>query len=92
MDEDGDWKLSPAYDLTFSSGPSGEQSTTVMGEGRNPSVEHLLKLAKETNIKKQKAEDILDEIQSSVDNWTELAKNYGVSNTNIKLIQSKLKK
>ena len=91
MDEDGHWKLSPAYDLTFSSGPGGEQSTTVMGEGRNPSVEHLLKLAKETNIKNQKAEDILEEIQSSLEHWTELAKRYGVSNANSKLIQSKLK-
>lgn len=91
MDENGHWKLSPAYDLTFSSGPGGEQSTTVMGEGRNPSVEHLLKLSKETNIKKQKAEDILDEIQSSLEHWTELAKRYGVNNANIKLMQSKLK-
>tara|TARA_R110002153_G_scaffold190217_6_gene343045 strand:+ start:1624 stop:2859 length:1236 start_codon:yes stop_codon:yes gene_type:complete len=91
MDESGHWKLSPAYDLTFSSGPGGEQSTTVMGEGRNPSVEHLLKLAKESNIKKQKAEDILDEIQSSLEHWTELAKRYAVNNANIKLIQSKLK-
>jgi serine/threonine-protein kinase HipA len=91
MNEYGHWKLSPAYDLTFSSGPGGEQSTTVMGEGKNPNVEHLLKLAQETNIKKQKAKDILEEIQSCLKNWPELAKKYGVSNSNIKLIQSKLK-
>jgi serine/threonine-protein kinase HipA len=36
MDENGEWKLAPGYDLTFSSGPRGEQSTMVMGEGRNP--------------------------------------------------------
>lgn len=30
MDETGQWKLSPAYDLTFSSGPGGEQSTMVI--------------------------------------------------------------
>lgn len=91
MDEEGHWKLSPAYDLTFSSGPNGEQSTTVMGEGRNPSVEHLFKLAKESSIKKQKAQSILEEIQSSLENWTSLAKKYGVSDVNINLIQSKLK-
>ena len=92
MDEEGHWQHSPAYDLTFSSGPGGEQSTTVMGEGRNPRAEHLLKLAKETNIKKQKAQEIVEQIQSSLENWTALAKNYGVSNTNIQLIQSKLNK
>jgi serine/threonine-protein kinase HipA len=91
MDEAGLWRLSPAYDLTFSSGPGGEQSTTVMGEGKNPNIEHLLKLAKETNIKRQKAEGILEEVLSCLENWTELSKRYGVSNANIKLIQSKLK-
>lgn len=35
MDVSGQWRLSPAYDLTFSSGPQGEQSTTVMGEGKH---------------------------------------------------------
>jgi serine/threonine-protein kinase HipA len=90
MDENEHWQFSPAYDLTFSSGPGGEQSTTVMGEGKNPRVEHLLKLAKETNIKKPKAQEIVEQIQSSLENWTELATNYGVSNANIKLIQSKL--
>ena len=45
MDSQGRWKISPAYDLTFSSGPRGEQSTMVMGEGRNPNTIHLLKLA-----------------------------------------------
>lgn len=38
MNEEGQWKLSPTYDLTFSSGPRMEQSTTVMGEGKNPSI------------------------------------------------------
>lgn len=31
MDSTGSWKLSPAYDLTFASGPNGEQSTMVCG-------------------------------------------------------------
>ena len=91
MNAEGEWSLAPAYDLTFSSGPNGEQSTTVMGEGRNPSVEHLLKLANNSDIKKQKAEEILAEIESSLGNWTTLAKKYGVGSSNIKFIQSKLK-
>ena len=35
MSAEGMWSVSPAYDLTFSSGPAGEHSTTVMGEGNN---------------------------------------------------------
>jgi len=90
MNAQGQWNLSPAYDLTFSSGPRGEQSTMVMGEGQNPSTDHLLKLAAEANIKQAKAEEIIDATKSSLANWSELATQYGVSKANIKLIQDRL--
>ncbi len=90
MDSQGGWKLSPAYDLTFSSGPRGEQSTMVMGVGKNPDTSHLLKLADEAKIKKDRALEIIDALKSSLSKWSELAKQYGVSDTNIKLIQSKI--
>lgn len=90
MDSQGGWKISPAYDLTFSSGPRGEQSTMVMGEGRNPNTSHLLKLADEAKIKKDRAFEIIDATKSSLSKWPTLAKQYGVSDTNIKLIQKKM--
>jgi len=90
MDKDGQWKLSPAYDLTFSSGPRGEQSTMVMGEGRKPNANHLLKLADEAKIKKDRATEIIDATKFSLSKWRPLAKKYGVSDTNIKLMQSKI--
>lgn len=90
MDKDGQWKLSPAYDLTFSSGPRGEQSTMVMGEGRDPNTSHLLKLADEAKIKKDRALQIIDATRSSLSKWPTLAKQYGVSDMNIKLIQRKI--
>jgi serine/threonine-protein kinase HipA len=90
MDSQGGWKLSPAYDLTFSSGPRGEQSTMVVGEGRNPNTSHLLKLADEAKIKKNRAEEIIEATKSSLSKWPELAKQYGVSDTNVKLIQKKM--
>jgi len=73
---DGTWQASPAYDLTFSSGPGGEQSTTVMGEGKNPNVEHLLALAKKFDIKP--ARPIIDEVQSAIFRWIEFADDAGV--------------
>lgn len=90
MDSQGGWKLSPAYDLTFSSGPRGEQSTMVVGEGRNPSTNHLLKLAQEAKVKKDRANEIIEATKSSLSKWPTLAKQYGVSNVNIKLIQGKI--
>jgi serine/threonine-protein kinase HipA len=90
MDKDGQWKLAPAYDLTFSSGPRGEQSTMVLGEGKNPGIEDLLKLATEVNIKKERAEDIIEATIASLAQWPKLAKQYNVRATNIKLIQNRI--
>ena len=90
MDEDGQWKLSPAYDLTFSSGPRGEQSTMVMGEGSKPGIEHLLKLGEEANITKNRIHDIIDKTQSSLVKWLELAQTYGVSINTVGQIKDRI--
>ena len=86
MNQKGEWKLSPAYDLTFSSGPRGEQSTMVVGEGRNPSVDHLVKLGQKAKIAKTRIVEIIDQTQTALANWEILAKEYGVSADNIRLI------
>ena len=91
MDSNGVWKMAPAYDLTFSSGINGEQSTMVMGEGRLPTTQHLLKLAEEASIKKERALEIINATQMSVSQWPKLAKELGVSKNNIRLISEKIK-
>lgn len=79
MDGRGTWSVSPAYDLTFSSGPSGEHATMVMGEGKNPTREHLLKLASIVPIDPQKAIAIIDQVSASVQKWRTFAQEAGVS-------------
>ncbi len=91
MEEQGQWLVSPAYDLTFSSGPRGEQSSMVMGEGRSPNTKHLLKLAEEANIKHKRAAEIIEATKASLAKWPALAKKYGVKDANIKLIQNKFR-
>ena len=85
MDVKGEWKLSPAYDLTFSSGLRGEQSTMVMGEGRNPSVDHLIKLGHEAKLSKARIAEIIDKTQTALASWKVLASEYGISANNIRL-------
>lgn len=41
-----EWQLSPAYDLTYSSSFNGEHATTINGEGKNPTLEDILAIAK----------------------------------------------
>jgi len=57
-------ELSPAYDLTYSQGPGGEHSTTYLGEGKNPTEQHLIKLAKKHNI--NNAQTIISQIRDKI--------------------------
>ncbi|MDD3904153.1 MAG: HipA domain-containing protein [Sphaerochaeta sp.] len=90
MDEIGEWRLSPSYDLTFSFGPGGEQSTTVMGEGRHPGVEDLLKLGLDAKLDKHRMLEIIDRTQSALASWPELAKQYGVEKEKLSLIAKQI--
>jgi len=90
MGQSGDWKLSPAYDLTFSSGPRGEQSTMVMGEGKNPGIDHLQKLGLEAKIDEKHVLKVIEQTRTALRMWETLAKEYGVSKRNIKLIGQRL--
>ena len=90
MNEFGEWKLSPAYDLTFSNGPGGEQSTMVMGEGRNITLKHLSKLGSEAQLSKEFIENVIEQTRSALNKWEILSKNYGVNDSNIQLINRKI--
>lgn len=91
MDYTGEWKLSPAYDLTFSSGPGGQQSTMVLGEGLNPTISHLIKLGTDAGISRSTVNEIIEQTQYALNQWENLAINHGVSKTNIKLIKTRIK-
>jgi len=88
MNENGVWQVSPAYDLTFSFGPSGEHCTMLMGEGKNPSLALLLKLAEVGGIKKQMALQIINEIQQAVSKWKKFSTDAGVTKTSRSMISS----
>lgn len=91
MNEKGEWKLSPAYDLTFSSGPRGEQSTMVMGEGKNPGTAQLVKLGEAAKLKPQRITQLIEKTQTALSNWEVLAREYGVSKSNTDFISARMK-
>lgn len=89
MQNDGTWKLAPAYDLTFSYGPGGEHSTTYLGVGKNPNTKTLLELAKKHNIKN--AEQIINDIKSIVYNFKYYAEIAKLKTTSVKSISTILR-
>ncbi len=76
MSERGEWRTSPAYDLTFSDGPGGEHTTLVAGEGRNPAEDQLNELASSVGLKKPAA--IIDEVRTATSEFRRFADEAGV--------------
>ena len=90
MDSNGVWTVSPAYDLTYSHGPGGEHSTMMMGEGRYPGKDHLLRLAKSAGIQNAKALEIIYQVVSAVKKWPQFASDARVSHLSARNIESSL--
>ena len=78
-DENGEWTLAPAYDLTFAYGPGGEHSMTLHGEGRRPTADHVRALAKSVGLATHEVEDVLERVRAAVARWDERAADAGVS-------------
>ena len=64
--EDSSWRLSPAYDLTYSNSVGGEHATTVAGEGKNPTITDILAVAKKIGMKESRAKQIAENVNEIV--------------------------
>jgi len=62
MSPHGDWSLAPFYDFTHSEGPNGWQTLSVAGEGRNPGIQDLHRLAADVGVKSADAAGIVGQI------------------------------
>ncbi|MCC6542731.1 MAG: HipA domain-containing protein [Flavobacteriales bacterium] len=76
MDPQGEWHLSPAYDITFAYNPANiwlkQHQMSVRGKRSDITRDDLLAVAKEMNIKK--ADAIIDEVVAGVKKWKTFAK------------------
>jgi serine/threonine-protein kinase HipA len=79
MSTEGRWSPTPAYDITFSTGPVGEHNLAVDGEGRTPGLPHLLAVAKDVALPERKARAIHDEVKAAVGEWPKFAQQAGLS-------------
>jgi len=93
MDENGEWNLSPAYDLTFSYNDNFNRVTphflSINGENKNVSLNDMLHVANEYSIKSPKK--IINEINQSFLNWREIAQDLDISKNTTDYIAGKLK-
>lgn len=75
MDKNGIWKLSPAYDITYSKGLLKSHTTTVCGKDLDITKDDILKIAKAQSIKPATAIKIIDKCIDVVRTFEEKAKN-----------------
>jgi serine/threonine-protein kinase HipA len=83
MDDTGHWSFAPAYDLMFADGPGGEHSLTIAGEGRNPTMKDIMKLAKLVDVSSEDVYAMVDIIKNSLSNWKKLALNLKICNADV---------
>lgn len=95
MDPSGQWRLSPAYDMTYSYNPSGEwtgqHQMTLNGKRENFSLQDFKDCARTVAMKKGRAEEIVGEVQSVVGKWPGYAKKAGVAKDRIVKIEKVLR-
>ena len=61
------WRLSPAYDLTFSNTYYGEHTTMVDGNGRNPGKKELLTVGLQAGLEKSWCEEVIEKMKNTVE-------------------------
>ena len=86
MTERMEWKLAPAYDLSFNAGPRGQHQTAIMGEGLLPGRQHLLALAKNCDVPTPFATESLDLVCEAVEQLPEALHAAGVRKATRKVI------
>ncbi len=88
MNRQGQWGLSPAFDIIYAYNPTGEWTSkhqmSINGKRDNIAREDLVIVGKEMSIKSQ--DKIMDEIVEVVSKWPDFAKEAGVSSSQIRSI------
>lgn len=88
MTKNKEWRLSPAYDVTFAFDPQNkwmhQHQLSVNGKRQHIELSDLLAVAKEMNIKKPK--ELIEQIQHAIANWSDIATANGLPSEQIDYI------
>jgi serine/threonine-protein kinase HipA len=90
MNQNGQWELSPAYDLTFNTGLNGYHQMDIEGEALKPSRKNLLDLAKNAGLNLNKSEGLLNEILAVTKNSSRHINDYPLRKQTARTIETTL--
>lgn len=82
MDRAGNWSLSPAYDVTYSYNPvgawTGQHQMSLNGKRDNFKFEDFKTCAKTASLQRNRAAEMVEQIQTVVKDWKSYAAEAGV--------------
>jgi len=91
MNQKGEWRLSPAFDVVYSYNPAGawtnQHQMSINGKRDEFDANDLIMLAKAGGVKKITAERIFNEVSDAVRNWRAHAKAADVPLRDVKRIE-----
>lgn len=90
MDKKGVWRLSPAYDMTFSYSKSSTwvnaHQMLINGKADEITKDDFMKAAEFAGIKKAEAEKCIKQVKDAISKWDSYAEEAGLSKTNTERI------
>jgi serine/threonine-protein kinase HipA len=91
MDPEGQWALSPAFDITHSYSPTGRWTNrhqmSINGKLEDFNVDDFRACAEVVSMKRGRADDILDEVREAVKKWPSFASDTGVPSETTEAIE-----
>ncbi|MBM3454729.1 MAG: type II toxin-antitoxin system HipA family toxin [Bacteroidetes bacterium] len=88
MNQNGNWRLAPAYDLTFSPSPGGYHSLSVANTYQEIGKNDLLKLASYFGI--NNGNEIIEQVKEVLSTWKKFSTEFEVSKKESHLIEKTL--
>lgn len=91
-DDNGNWRLSPFYDVVYSPSVSGEHMTSFNGNGIAPDKSCLTLMAKQANINPKQVTSMVEELMDNLSNAEVVLRNTDVSSVTSKAMISTINK
>lgn len=95
MDRKGCWRLSPAYDMTFAYNAQNKwlsaHQMTINRKKSGITKDDMLACGKAMDIKASKANKIINEVKTVVDDWKSYAERVGIREITMKTVEDTMK-
>lgn len=92
MNKAGEWRLSPAFDVTYSYNPSGkwtgQHQMSINGKTDDFELEDFEACANTASLKRGRYKEILDQVQTAAQDWPGMAKEVGIPDDTIRRIKN----